>query len=358
MRHEGDTCSRRTGDPSVLDYVEVPTPQPKAGEVLVKADTIGVSRPELLVRRGVYPWMPPLPVIPGIEMAGTVAELGAGASRFAVGQKVYVTARELPVRAGCYAEYIAVPERALFALPADADLEAAACLSNYQVAWHLLHTATRGAPGRSVLIGSASGGLGSAAVQLAKLAGMTAIALVGTRGEGAGAQGVWRRSRHRSQPRGCGGSRHEHHEQRRRRSYSRRGRRTDFAKFLPMLGPFGLLVSYGKLVGRIESNVVDALDSGPAYLNSAAVRIFTMHTLDDKPALRAESMNDLIDEARQRRDPPADPRPPAAEGRAPRPRDDRGAAGDRQDLAEALRLSPPRRSPTPSPPGPSVSGRP
>ena len=171
----------RTGDPSVLDYVEVPTPRPKPGEVLVKADTIGVSRPELLVRRGVYPWMPPLPFIPGIEMAGTVAERGAGASRFAVGQKVYVTARELPVRAGCYAEYIAVPERALFALPAEADLEAAACLSNYQVAWHLLHTATRGAPGQSVLIGSASGGLGSAAVQLAKLAGMTAIALVGSR---------------------------------------------------------------------------------------------------------------------------------------------------------------------------------
>src|SRR4029077_8920521 len=93
----------RTGDPSVLDYVEVPTPQPRAGEVLVKADTIGVSRPELLVRRGTYAWMPPLPAIPGIEMAGTVSALGAGANGFKVGQKVYVTARELPVRAGCYA---------------------------------------------------------------------------------------------------------------------------------------------------------------------------------------------------------------------------------------------------------------
>ena len=61
-----------------------------------------------------------------------------------------------------------------------------------------------------------------------------------------------------------------------------------------MLGPFGLLVSYGKLVGKIEGNVVDALDTGPGYLNSAAVRIFTMHTLDDKPAIRAKSMNDLI----------------------------------------------------------------
>ena len=199
-----------------------------AGEVLVKADTIGVSRPELLVRRGVYPWMPPLPAIPGIEMAGTVAELGAGASRFAVGQKVYVTARELPVRAGCYAEYIAVPERALFALPAEADLEAAACLSNYQVAWHLLHTATRGAPGQSVLIGSASGGLGSAAVQLAKLAGMTAIALVGTDEKARALKAFGADHVIDHEPRGCRGARHGDHRRRRRRSHSRRGRRQGF----------------------------------------------------------------------------------------------------------------------------------
>lgn len=285
---------RRTGEPSVLEYEDVPVPRLKHGEVLVKADTIGVSRPELLVRRGVYAWMPPLPVIPGIEMAGTVAELGEGVARFAVGDKVYVTARELPVRAGCYAEYIAVPERALFALPPDADLEAAACLSNYQVAWHLIHTATRGAPGKSVLIGSASGGLGSAAVQLAKLAGMTAIALVSGDEKARalkafGADHVIDRSCENVAARvaeitqgvgvdlildAVGGA--------------------DFAKFLPMLGPFGLLVSYGKLVGRIEGNVIDALDSGPGYLNSAAVRIFTMHTLDDKPQIRAQSMNDLI----------------------------------------------------------------
>src|SRR5262249_27156729 len=150
------------------------------GEVLVKADTIGVSRPELLVRRGVYAWMPPLPVIPGIEMAGTVAELGAGVTRVAVGDKGYVTARGVGGRAGRYAQYIAVPERAPFPLPAAADLEAAACLSNYQVAWHLLHTAARPASGQSVLIGQASGGLGSAAVELAKLAGLKAIALVGS----------------------------------------------------------------------------------------------------------------------------------------------------------------------------------
>jgi NADPH2:quinone reductase len=284
----------RTGDPSVLEYTNVPTPRPRPGEVLVKADTIGVSRPELLVRRGVYPWMPPLPAIPGIEMAGTVAEPGAGATRFAVGDKVYVTARELPVRAGCYAEYIAVPERALFPLPAGADLEAAACLSNYQVAWHLLHTATRGAPGKSALIGQASGGLGSAAVQLAKLAGMTAIALVGSAEKATALQAF--------------GADHvidySAEDVAARVSDITVGIGVDlvldaaggknFAKYLEMLGPFGLAVSYGKLVGPIEANIVSGLDQGPGYLNSAAVRIFTMHTLDDKPDVRAQSMNDLI----------------------------------------------------------------
>src|SRR3954453_15148889 len=113
----------RTGDPSLLAYVEVPTPRPKPGEVLVKADTIGISRPELLVRRGTYQWMPPLPAIPGIEMAGTGVECGAGVSTLPVGQKVFVSARELAQRAGCYAEFIAVPERAPFPLPPNADLE-------------------------------------------------------------------------------------------------------------------------------------------------------------------------------------------------------------------------------------------
>ena len=145
-----------------------------------------------------------------------------------------------------------------------------------------------------MLIGSASGGLGSAAVQLARLAGMTAIALVGT-GEKAralkafGADHAIDASREDVAARvseitegigvdlvldAVGGK--------------------DFAKFLAMLAPFGLVVCYGKLAGRIEANVVDALEAGPGYLNSTAVRIFTMHALDDMPELRAQSMNALI----------------------------------------------------------------
>jgi NADPH2:quinone reductase len=284
----------RTGDPSVLEYVELPTPEPRAGEVLVKADTIGVSRPELLVRRGTYPWMPPLPAIPGIEMAGTIAALGAGVDTLAFGQKVYVSARELPVRAGCYAEFIAVPARAVFALAPETDLEAAACLSNYQVAYHLLHTATRGAPGSTVLIHSAAGGLGSAAVELARLAGMTAIGVVGSPEKALalaafGADHVIDRSRQSVAERvmqitaehgvdlvldAVGGH--------------------AFADNLKLLAPFGLAVSYGKLQGPLTADVVSALDQGPGYLNSGAVRVFTMHTLDDRPDIRAGSMRYLI----------------------------------------------------------------
>ena len=284
----------RTGDPSVLDYVEVPTPRPRAGEVLVKADTIGVSRPELLVRRGTYPWMPPLPAIPGIEMAGTVAELGAGTTGFSVGQKVYVTARELPVRAGCYAEYIAVPARALFVLPPETDLELAACLSNYQVAYHLIHTATRSAPGRSVLIHSAAGGLGSALVDLARLAGMMTIGVVSSDAKARalatyGADHVINAATENIATRvneitgGVGAD----------LVLDAVGGKA-FAENLKLLAPFGLAVCYGRLQGGLTADLIAALEHGPGYLNSGAVRVFTMHTLDDKPELRAQSMHDLI----------------------------------------------------------------
>jgi NADPH:quinone reductase len=163
---------RRPGGPSALEYVDVPTPRPCEGEVLVKADTIGVSMPEVLVRKGVYAWMPPLPAIPGIELAGTIVEQGAGTIEPAIGQPVFISARDLPVRAGCYAEYIAVPAHSAHPLPPGCSLEAAACLSNYQVAYHLLNSAARGVAAEYVLINTAAGGVGSAAVNLALIAGI------------------------------------------------------------------------------------------------------------------------------------------------------------------------------------------
>jgi NADPH:quinone reductase len=283
----------RTGDPSVLDYIDVPTPRPRDGEVLVKADTIGVSRPELLVRKGVYAWMPKLPAIPGIEMTGTVVERGANVDTPAVGQKVLVSARELAERAGCYAEYIAVPARAPFPLPDGVDLEAAACLSNYQVAYHLIHTAGRVVPGGTAVVDSAAGGLGSALVELARIAGMRVIAIVGGRDkvEALKKFGADHAIDYRSE------------DQVARVAEITAGNGADlvldgvggkgFVQKFPMLGAFGMLVSYGRLQGLPDENLVANL-TGTYHEASPAVRFFTMHTMDDKPWLRAESMSYLI----------------------------------------------------------------
>lgn len=171
---------RQPGGPEALEYTEVPRPVPRANEVLVQADTIGVSMPEVLVRRGTYYWMPPLPAIPGIEMSGIVVECGDKVDDRDIGDRVFVSARDLPVRAGCYAEYIAVPSAAAHVLPPGCDLEAAACLSNYHVAYHVLHSAARGVEAKTVLVHTAAGGVGSAAVQLALAAGMQVIGVCGS----------------------------------------------------------------------------------------------------------------------------------------------------------------------------------
>jgi NADPH:quinone reductase len=284
---------RRTGGPSVLEYVELPTPRPGSGDVLVRADTIGVSMPEVLVRKGAYAWMPPLPAIPGIEMSGRVVECGPGVADRAVGDKVFVSARDLPVRAGCYAEYIAVPARAAHQLPPECDLEAAACLSNYQVAYHLLFTASRGIEAKSVAVHTAAGGVGSAAVQLARIAGMRVIGVAGSDAKtravlalGAEAAINYRTDDVVARVREATG-----------------GRGADlildpiggkgFARNFAMLASLGLVVSYGRLDGPPDPGFVAAMRDHHAV--SPAVRFFTIHSFDDRPDIRAAATKALVD---------------------------------------------------------------
>ena len=85
----------RTGGPDVLDYVEVPTPTAGPGEVLVKADAIGVNYFDTMIRTGRYRWMPKLPFVLGNEMSGHVAALGPGVTRLKVGHKVFVAGYEI-----------------------------------------------------------------------------------------------------------------------------------------------------------------------------------------------------------------------------------------------------------------------
>jgi NADPH2:quinone reductase len=282
----------QTGGPEVLKYVDLPTPRPGPDEVLVKAHAIGVCMPETLVRKGAYQWMPPLPVIPGIEMSGTVVEAGAAVRALRVGQPVFVSAREFKERAGCYAEYLAAPERSIFALPEGIDLDQAAGLSNYQVAWHVLNTALQGFQYQSVLVFAAAGGVGTALVQLAKAAGKRVIGVVSSdeRAAFARAQGA-----------------DEVIDR-------KRGNVVDLVKALTAgrgvdlvldlaggpgmvglfdcLAPFGLLLLYGRLHGPPQGDIHGAIAKAP--VRSLAFRYFSMHTLDDQPELRARCTHELI----------------------------------------------------------------
>jgi NADPH:quinone reductase len=169
---------RTTGGPEVLEVCEAPIPEPRDTEVLIKAEAFGVGQPDVLIRKGIYKWAPPLPANPGNDLAGRIAGVGRSVSGFALDQKVLLSARDLAQRGGCYAEYVAVPADAVHALPESIDLAEATALANYQVAYALLHETTGPRVPKSALVVGAAGGVGSALVQLAKSAGMTVIGTV------------------------------------------------------------------------------------------------------------------------------------------------------------------------------------
>jgi NADPH:quinone reductase len=163
----------KTGGPEVLECVEVPKPEPKPGQVLVRTHAIGVGKPDVLVRTGVYKWMPPLPTIPGLEASGHIAALGAGVTGMRVGEPVFAFAWKTR---GCYAEYVAVPMGDVAPLPPTVDLDDAAALSNFVIARALLHEVPRGPTLRTLYVNGAAGGVGSAIVQTGAFEGIEVIA--------------------------------------------------------------------------------------------------------------------------------------------------------------------------------------
>src|SRR5688500_3094259 len=119
------------GGPEVLELHRRPLPQPQAGEVRVRALAIGVGSADTLSRTGRCLWMPPLPAVPGNEMAGIVEAVGAGVDPALLGSSVLVSSRELPHRGGCYAQAICVPAPAMYPLPESIAPHDAVTLPNY-----------------------------------------------------------------------------------------------------------------------------------------------------------------------------------------------------------------------------------
>jgi NADPH:quinone reductase len=156
---------RETGGPDKLEVAEVPDPEPGEGEVVLQVRAAGVNFADVLVRQGRYPQPPELPTIPGSEVAGEVD-----------GRRVMA----LPSGGG-YAEKVAVDERLLVPLPNGASFEeGAGFVLTFLTAWIPLTRQVRVGEGSVVLVHAGSGGVGSAAIQLAKHLGAEVVATAST----------------------------------------------------------------------------------------------------------------------------------------------------------------------------------
>jgi len=134
----------------------------------VKVLAAGVSLPDVLAREGVHPETPRVPYTPGWDLVGIVDQIGEGVSGFELGQ----TVAAMPI-SGCYAQYVCLPQRKFIPVPAGLDpAEAVAVVLNYITAYQMLDRSAKVKAGQRVLIHGASGGVGTAFLQLGRLAGV------------------------------------------------------------------------------------------------------------------------------------------------------------------------------------------
>jgi NADPH2:quinone reductase len=149
------------GGPEVMKLVELPTPEPVAGEVLIRVSRAGINFADTHTRTNSYVRKATLPLVPGGEVAGVVVSAPAG-SELREGQRVIAL-----TGTGGYAEYATAPHELAFPIPEEIDDDTAlAILIQGLTAWHLYRSAARVAEGESVVVHSAAGGVGSLAVQL------------------------------------------------------------------------------------------------------------------------------------------------------------------------------------------------
>jgi NADPH2:quinone reductase len=154
------------GGPEVLKLSDVPKPEVRAGGVLIKVHAIGVNFADTRFRQGIYAVKPKLPDTPGLEAAGVIEAVGDGVTNLTPGTRVAAFSSK------AYAEYCLAPAFMVVPLPEFVSfVDGAAFPIQVLTAYHLLHTVDAAGPGRSVLVHSAAGGVGLAAVQLAKVAG-------------------------------------------------------------------------------------------------------------------------------------------------------------------------------------------
>src|SRR6476469_7928190 len=166
----------RPGDPEVLVPVERPRPEPAAGEVLIKGAAAGVNRPDVFQRRGRYPPPQGASDIPGLEVAGTVEQLGAGVRELAVGDAVCAL-----VAGGGYAEYCAAPAPQCLPVPRGLELVAAAAIpETFFTVWTTVFERGRLQANETLIVHGGSSGIGTTAIQLAHARGARVFATAGS----------------------------------------------------------------------------------------------------------------------------------------------------------------------------------
>ncbi|HKU81848.1 MAG TPA: NAD(P)H-quinone oxidoreductase [Candidatus Tumulicola sp.] len=170
-------AAERSGDPSVLHVATMPAPAPAAGEVLIAVEAAGVSRADSLQRAGNYP--PPQGASPilGLEVAGTIASLGAGVTQWNVGDRVCALCN-----GGGYAELVAVPQGQVLPIPEGwSGVEAATLPENAFTVYDNVFTRARLRDGETILVHGGSSGIGSTAIMFARAFGAVPIATAGTK---------------------------------------------------------------------------------------------------------------------------------------------------------------------------------
>jgi NADPH:quinone reductase len=166
------------GGPDALQVVEEEWPEPKAAEVRVRVLASGVSLPDIMAREGVHPETPLVPFTPGWDLVGVVDRLGNGVSGIEPGQIVAA----MPI-SGAYAEFVCLPQFELVPVPSGLDpAEAVSLVLNYITAYQMLHRSAKVGPGQRALIHGAAGGVGSALLQLGRLAGLEMYGTCSSRG--------------------------------------------------------------------------------------------------------------------------------------------------------------------------------
>ena len=169
------------GGPDALRVVEQERPEPQAGEVRVRVMAAGVSLPDLMAREGVHPETPLVPFTPGWDLVGMVDRLGDGVSGIEPGQIVAA----MPI-SGAYAEFVCLPRRELIPVPSGLDAaEAVSLVLNYITAYQMLYRSAKVRPGQRALIHGAAGGVGSALLQLGRLAELEMYGTCSSRGASA-----------------------------------------------------------------------------------------------------------------------------------------------------------------------------